>query len=72
MVYLPDLDCFLCCVVSVVYCSVTLYCVTVRLLCIVLYIVLALYCVLLVMYELPPFDCILYVNTVTGCKPNCS
>jgi hypothetical protein len=25
MVYLPDMDCFLCCVFSVLYCSVTLY-----------------------------------------------
>jgi hypothetical protein len=46
MVYLPDLDCYLCCVFCVLYCSVTLLllCVTVFLLCIVLFIVLVLYC----------------------------
>jgi hypothetical protein len=25
MIYLPDIDCFLCCVFCVLYCSVTLY-----------------------------------------------
>jgi hypothetical protein len=49
MVYLPDLDCFLCCVFSVLYCSVTLLllCVTVFLLCIVLFIVLVFLCLCL-------------------------
>jgi hypothetical protein len=41
-VYLPDTDCFLCCVFSVLYCSVTLYCSLLLffLMCIVLFIFL--------------------------------
>jgi hypothetical protein len=44
MVYFPDLDCFLCCVFSVVYCFVTLYCNVLLFVFCVLYCALFLYC----------------------------
>jgi hypothetical protein len=46
---LTDMDCFLCCVFYVLYCSVTLYYSVLLFffLCIVLFIVLVLYCVCL-------------------------
>jgi hypothetical protein len=48
MVYFPDMDCFLCCVFCVLYCSgIVLLFVTVFLLCSVLFIVLVLYCICL-------------------------
>jgi hypothetical protein len=50
MVYLPVMDCFLCCVLRVLYCSVTsYYSVLLFLFCVffVLIIFLALYCVCL-------------------------
>jgi hypothetical protein len=40
-VYLPDMDCILCCVFSVLYCSVTLYC------SVLLFFFCVLYCVCL-------------------------
>jgi hypothetical protein len=42
-VYLPDLDCFLCCVFSVLYCSVTLFSLLLFLFC-ALYCSFFLYC----------------------------
>jgi hypothetical protein len=46
VVYLPDMDCFLCCVIlcSVLFCDTVLLCVTVCLLCIALCIVLVSAC----------------------------
>jgi hypothetical protein len=43
-VCLPDMDCFLCCVFSVLYCSVTLYCSLLLFYFCVLYCSLFLYC----------------------------
>jgi hypothetical protein len=44
MVYLPDMDGFLCCVFRVCYCSVTLYCSVLLFFFCVLYCLLFLYC----------------------------